>query len=330
MAAVYFSQVEIALTRCEGTEEEERDARESVPGSSERFEIERRRGVERQRSLILPLDRNAQVTKHREHSLDFFDARHIMEPDTTPNKERSKEDRNRRILSGADRNLARKRAPAANLKCDTRHSIRNRARIWLHTPHSIYYLSQIFKWRMRPEPVKISMIKTEWTVLTRPVRRMIMMLLIAAFFVIAPVVIGYTIGYRYNWEKKRIEQTGVISIDVEPRDATIVVGGIEILDRPPLRLANRAPGSYFVEIRKPGYHAWKKELSVVSKRTAFIKDVTLLKRSLPTRVLSLAERPVTEFRASSDGRYLLLPRRTRADSPYRSSPLRPRRRLRSR
>lgn len=119
-----------------------------------------------------------------------------------------------------------------------------------------------------------------------------MVFLITAFFVAAPLIIAYTAGYRYNWQTNQIEQTGVISIDVEPRDVEIIINGIHLEKRSPLRLTDRAPGSYRLEIKKTGFKTWQKDITVVSKQTTYIKNISLFPNALPIRLSTSSTDPL--------------------------------------
>lgn len=144
------------------------------------------------------------------------------------------------------------------------------------------------------------------TRLTRPIRLTIMISLIILFFIISPLVILYTAGYRYDWETRKIQQTGVISIDIEPEDATVMINGVTINKQMPIRLANRAPGRYTLTIKKPGYHTLTKDIEVESKQTTYVRDVPLFKETLPETVLDETLDPSTVTTVSYDGRFALL------------------------
>ncbi|HYE60138.1 MAG TPA: PEGA domain-containing protein [Candidatus Kapabacteria bacterium] len=140
--------------------------------------------------------------------------------------------------------------------------------------------------------------------LTKPIRRLIMVFLFMLFFLIAPLVLFYTAGYRYDVENKTIQQTGVISIDVEPNDAAVYLNTVRIDRRMPLRLANRAPGTYHIRIEKEGYKTWEKDITVSSRKTTYIKDITLFRDSLPVPFLT-TDVFIDRFSASHDGNHIL-------------------------
>lgn len=109
--------------------------------------------------------------------------------------------------------------------------------------------------------------------------------LILSFFVIAPLVILYTAGFRYDFDEKLVETTGVLSIDVETENITITVNDIEVYDSNPLRLPQLAPDLYSITIEKPGYHSWNQTVQVHSNQTTYVKDIVLLEDKLPVGLL---------------------------------------------
>ena len=122
----------------------------------------------------------------------------------------------------------------------------------------------------------------EQTWLTRRVRRAIMIGLIAVFFLAAPSVVLYTAGYRYNWQLKRLDQAGSFSIDIEPKDARIFINDHLVQKELPIRLNNMTPGTYVLRIERTGKKTWEKEVTIESKKTTYIKHITLFAEAMPT------------------------------------------------
>src|SRR3989338_10241367 len=140
---------------------------------------------------------------------------------------------------------------------------------------------------------------------SRPIRLIIMISLFLIFFILAPALILYTAGYRYNWEEGRFDGTGVISIDVKPEDAVIELNNTIIKKKIPIWLPNRAPGTYHLKISQVGYKTWEKDITVESNRTTFIKNISLLKVGKP-ELIEPAATGVIEVYSSKDGAVLLL------------------------
>ena len=121
-------------------------------------------------------------------------------------------------------------------------------------------------------------------ILNRPMRRLFMVMLWVIFCVASPAVILYTAGYRYDFVRKQIKQTGVLSVDVLPLDAIVTLNNIQIDKKIPIRLGNRAPGTYSLKIERAGYKTWEKDIVIESNNTTYIKGVTLIKDTLPIRI----------------------------------------------
>jgi len=144
------------------------------------------------------------------------------------------------------------------------------------------------------------------TILTRRVRRSLMIFLIMIFFIISPLIIFYTAGYRYDFATQQIKETGVISIDVKPQDAIIFLNNVEIKKKSPIRLPNRAPGTYHLIISSPGYQTWEKDITVESKQTTYIRGIVLFKESLPIDLLDFNKENITSAKISPFGDYAFI------------------------
>lgn len=129
-----------------------------------------------------------------------------------------------------------------------------------------------------------------------------LIIFIAAFFVISPIIIMYTAGYRYDWENGLLKQTGTISIDVEPKNATVYLNGIKLQDKMPIRLNNIAPAKYSLRITAPEYFDWLKEIEVKNKQTNYTKEISLLKKNKPEILIN---GKINDLAVSYDGRFII-------------------------
>ncbi len=129
----------------------------------------------------------------------------------------------------------------------------------------------------------------EKTYLTRPVRRLIMACLVLSFFILAPLVLLYTMGYRFDLATQSIKTTGVLNIDILPKRATVKINDVILDDTMPIKLFNRAPGTYTVEISADGYHTWKKDIRIESNQTTYIKGLTLFADNTPPEISGTTE-----------------------------------------
>lgn len=141
---------------------------------------------------------------------------------------------------------------------------------------------------------------------TRKYRLAFMITLIIAFFIISPLIILYTTGYRFDWNTKEIKQTGVLSVDGLPNDMNVYLNNIKIEKTLPIRLPNRAPGNYTLKLSRDGYQDWTKEISIESKKTTYIKNITLFKNISVSRILENFDEDIINISPSVTGNYLTI------------------------
>lgn len=132
-------------------------------------------------------------------------------------------------------------------------------------------------------------------------RRILPWVFIIIFFAMAPAVVFYTAGYRYNPKKGVIERNGTLIVDSIPKGASITLNGSVVPERSPVTLQNVAPGTYTIRVTSPGYSIWEKTLDVRPERVTFANHIHLWKTSGP---VFLVPEHVRGIRASPSGRYL--------------------------
>lgn len=111
-------------------------------------------------------------------------------------------------------------------------------------------------------------------------RRLVYLIFFLIFFSLAPLLILYATGYRYNFKKNQLEKTGILALDSRPRKAAIYLDG-KYKNTTPTRLTRLLPNKYNILISKDGYYPWIKEVEVKSNLTTFFKDIILFKKNLP-------------------------------------------------
>jgi len=126
-------------------------------------------------------------------------------------------------------------------------------------------------------------------------RRIIAACFIILFLVIAPALILYTAGYRYNLDKNRISQTGVLVLKTEPTNAEIFINDEKISEKTPARLLGLFPEEYKIKIQKKGYHSWEKKLKIKIKETTFAENILLVKKTEPKIIF---KQPISWFSSS--------------------------------
>ncbi len=140
--------------------------------------------------------------------------------------------------------------------------------------------------------------------LSHKIRVAILVTYITAFFILCPLTILYSSGYRYDWQHGFPKRTGAISINVEPADAQVSLNEVEVkrgINEKEVRLNSVPPGKYIIKITKSGYFDWVKDVEVKEMQTVYIKETILMKKETPQ---ALDEGWVGAISLSPDGRYL--------------------------
>lgn len=116
--------------------------------------------------------------------------------------------------------------------------------------------------------------------MTKKTRRILLISLAVLFLLAAPSITLYSLGYRIDFANKKITQTGGFYFKVWPRPAQVFLDG-KAVKRTDLffgaaYIDDVLPKEYEVEIKKDGYHAWRKTLKVAEKQVTDAKNIVLL------------------------------------------------------
>jgi|GEM_PF-1676841 len=86
--------------------------------------------------------------------------------------------------------------------------------------------------------------------------------------IVAPIIVFYSLGYRFDKEKKSLVYSGSIVLKTTPYSTQLFVDKKEIPQKN-VDLINRSyninslePGNYDIEVRAPGFYPWKKKAEV--------------------------------------------------------------------
>lgn len=77
------------------------------------------------------------------------------------------------------------------------------------------------------------------------------------FLGMAPVVVFYSLGYKFDDKSRKFLKTGAISIKTAPREAYVIVNGGKMRDLSPCTLRELIPGEYTLDIEKEGYYPYQ-------------------------------------------------------------------------
>ncbi|MFH1620664.1 MAG: PEGA domain-containing protein [Patescibacteria group bacterium] len=132
-------------------------------------------------------------------------------------------------------------------------------------------------------------------------RRIIPLIFILVFLVIAPLLVFYTAGYRWNTNKGKVERNGTVIIDSFPTGADIDIDNRITTYKTPVTIQNMPPGLHNFRIYKQGYHEWLKNLEVRPELVTFMNNIWLWKNSTP---IFVSPGNFESLSVSPDSRYL--------------------------
>lgn len=99
---------------------------------------------------------------------------------------------------------------------------------------------------------------------------------IGAFLVLFAISVFITQGYRYNFEENTFIQTGVIDLCVIPNNAAVFLDGAPHDDNSCLKIYGLPVGPHKLEVKKPGYFTWEKNLYLDKEKVTIYPQTFLI------------------------------------------------------
>lgn len=131
--------------------------------------------------------------------------------------------------------------------------------------------------------------------MNRTQRRLFMWFFIFLFALVAPTVILFAQGYRFNLENSIFIHSGAITIKSNPSDIDIFIDGKK-QENKNLNIVNGSytingvkPGKYHLVCSKEGYSSWEKDIEVHSGVSTEFWNVLLFPKEQEKKVISLKE-----------------------------------------
>ncbi len=124
----------------------------------------------------------------------------------------------------------------------------------------------------------------------------------AAFLVVAPPLVWYTSGLRYDLKSREWYTPGWIILESAPTKADVYLNGRDTGLKTPATIKNLRPDSYQVEVRLPGRTTWGKLLEVKPGLATFARHIILFNESAVQEKLA----GLTGYSFSPDLKWLAL------------------------
>jgi len=126
--------------------------------------------------------------------------------------------------------------------------------------------------------------------MTKKTRLTILFICVACFLFIAPVLVGYSMGYRFDFEKMKVTATGGIYVRTFPAPEQVFVDS-KISEKPGIFsnsvfVQSLIPSMHSVLVKKTGYNDYSKTLPVLEKQVTKIENILLIKKNLQFQLIT--------------------------------------------
>ncbi len=133
------------------------------------------------------------------------------------------------------------------------------------------------------------------------------MICLFLFLLVAPTVVLYSQGYRFDFDSKKITQTGGLFLRVEPKQVEIYLDG-KLIEKTDFffgsaLIENLLPKKYKIEMKKVGFLSWEKTLEIKEKEVTEAKNIVLLPENPQ---FSILVQEVKQFWPSPDQKKIIL------------------------
>ncbi|MBZ1356190.1 MAG: hypothetical protein KY054_00225 [Candidatus Nealsonbacteria bacterium] len=120
--------------------------------------------------------------------------------------------------------------------------------------------------------------------MTKKQRFILFLALLLTFLIIGPIAIFYSQGYRFDFQERKIVQTGGFYFRISPKSSEINISPAnnKIIQKTTdfffgtAFIKNLLPNRYNIEVKKNGYHSWRKSLEIREGFVTDIKNITLV------------------------------------------------------
>ncbi len=138
------------------------------------------------------------------------------------------------------------------------------------------------------------------------VKKLAFIVLVLAFLIVAPLLILNIQGYRLDFKKMKLVETGGLSIKTSIPEVSVFINDqyknkTSAFSRD-LLVQNLTPGEYKIRIEKTGYQAWEKTLNIEEKKVTKAENVYLFPQNIPFQIY---KENIKDFFISPDKKKIL-------------------------
>jgi hypothetical protein len=107
------------------------------------------------------------------------------------------------------------------------------------------------------------------------IRAVLYYISVAVFFAGLPLILSYTLGYKFDPAEWKFTRTGLISVKTQPSGASVFLNGQQLADKTPCSINELLPGKYTVELKLSGHYAYSALVDVRASAVSRMEKVLL-------------------------------------------------------
>jgi|GEM_PF-5559029 len=149
--------------------------------------------------------------------------------------------------------------------------------------------------------------------MTKILRRIVFFFFVAVFFIGAPKIVFYALGYSYrHGSESGLVKSGLVYLSTTPPGATVYVGGRRYRDATPAIIRDLLPGNYPIRLVLKDYEAWAQTVPVEPAKSSVLGKI-LLHPKKPDWSMRLSDQ-YEDIVLVPDTKYFLLKKKNQADA----------------
>jgi len=143
--------------------------------------------------------------------------------------------------------------------------------------------------------------------MTYKIRTILFLSLLILFLIAATLTVFYSMGWRFDWKTRKITQPGIFYFKIWPKSVQIYLDG-ELREKTDfffgsILIENLLSKEYEVEIKKEGFHAWKKTLEIKKGEVTETKNIVLIPENSN---FTITTNKINDFFFSPNGKKIVL------------------------
>ena len=111
------------------------------------------------------------------------------------------------------------------------------------------------------------------------IRAILFYLSVILFFILLPLILLYSFGYKLDLARFRFIKTGLIYVQTLPDGAKVYLNGRYLKKTTPLSIEELLPGKYKLSLDLESYYPWYQNVSVDSGRTTSLDKIILFPKN---------------------------------------------------